>query len=200
MAVYVDPLVDWRGFSKRWRYAQACHMTADTLDELHAMAQEIGLKLGWFQDGSHPHYDLTESKRKKAVRAGAVKLSWQDVREQSKRAGLKPAPTRSSRDDIELKYVEGINCGTPLAIYAEGHIPKISFLARMSLEIDEFSEILSDPDSEQAVSHEWWRVVPFKDNDRFVSCGKDDADAFAVTCYDLESWDRGETSQAQVQE
>ena len=45
------------------------------LDELHAMAAKIGLKLDWFQDHKRvPHYDLRPSKRKLAVLVGAAEL------------------------------------------------------------------------------------------------------------------------------
>ena len=51
----------------------SCHMTADTLEELHAMAAKIGLRRDWFQaKSSAPHYDLTASKRARALEAGAV--------------------------------------------------------------------------------------------------------------------------------
>lgn len=74
--VYVDDLIwPWRG--KLW-----CHMTADTLDELHHMAQNIGLKREWFQDHPrHPHYDLVRSKRDKALALGAtekLRNIWSD--------------------------------------------------------------------------------------------------------------------------
>jgi hypothetical protein len=49
-------------------------MIADTNEELHAMAAKIGLKRAWFQTNLEPHYDLTASKRKQAVAAGAVEL------------------------------------------------------------------------------------------------------------------------------
>jgi hypothetical protein len=53
-------------------------MTADNLDELHRMAERIGLKREWFQP--HPrvqfaHYDLTPGKRAKAVLWGAMEVS-----------------------------------------------------------------------------------------------------------------------------
>lgn len=67
MAVYVDPLCD-----HGWRLGKSCHMFADTLDELHAMADKIGMKRSWFQDKRMPHYDLVASKRKLAVEYGAV--------------------------------------------------------------------------------------------------------------------------------
>lgn len=46
---------------------------ADDLDELHAFAARIGMKRAWFQPHPrHPHYDLTESRRKMAIEKGAV--------------------------------------------------------------------------------------------------------------------------------
>ena len=70
MSVYVDALRDWG-----WRLGPSCHMIADTLDELHAMADRIGLQRRWFQNKrSGPHYDLTRSRREMAVAAGAVEL------------------------------------------------------------------------------------------------------------------------------
>lgn len=50
-----------------------CHMIADTLDELHAMADRIGIRRKWFQSqSSTPHYDICKAKRALAVKAGAV--------------------------------------------------------------------------------------------------------------------------------
>lgn len=54
---------------------QWCHMTADTLDELHEMAQRIGLRREWFQDHPvHPHYDLRPAKRRAAIQQGATEV------------------------------------------------------------------------------------------------------------------------------
>lgn len=66
LGVYVDnEQIRWRG--KVW-----CHLVADTLDELHRFAAEIGLKRAWFQDrASYPHYDVTLPVRAKAIRLGA---------------------------------------------------------------------------------------------------------------------------------
>lgn len=50
-------------------------MLGSDLDELHAIAEKIGLKRGWFQGQStFAHYDLTASKRALAVAAGAVEI------------------------------------------------------------------------------------------------------------------------------
>jgi len=67
MTVYVDR--SRNGFGQMIM----CHMIADTLDELHAMADKIGVQRKWFQDlSSFPHYDIAQSKRALAVEAGAV--------------------------------------------------------------------------------------------------------------------------------
>lgn len=67
MAVYVDnERIPWRG--KVW-----CHLVADTPEELHAFALQIGLRLAWFQiNASYPHYDVTLAKRERALALGAV--------------------------------------------------------------------------------------------------------------------------------
>lgn len=67
MTVYVDSEhIRWRG--KVW-----CHLVADTLDELHRFADDLGLKRAWFQDrASYPHYDVTLAVRMKAIRLGAI--------------------------------------------------------------------------------------------------------------------------------
>lgn len=72
MTVYVDTLVKWPN-AKPPFHRGSCHLTADTLEELHAFALKIGMKRAWFQD--HPlcaHYDLTPPRRAEAVKAGAV--------------------------------------------------------------------------------------------------------------------------------
>lgn len=50
------------------------HLRADTPDELHAFAQQIGLRREWYQDRPRLwHYDITTaSKQRRAIRAGAV--------------------------------------------------------------------------------------------------------------------------------
>lgn len=68
MAVYVD--------SQKNPYGrmQMCHMMADTLEELHAMADAIGINRKWFQPESTPHYDICQSKRKLAIEKGALEM------------------------------------------------------------------------------------------------------------------------------
>jgi hypothetical protein len=71
MAIYVDTLLSYK--SGRW-----CHMMADSLDELHEFAEQLGLKRAWFQKppkASAPHYDLRASKRELAVELGAIEIT-----------------------------------------------------------------------------------------------------------------------------
>jgi hypothetical protein len=79
MSVYVDPLYE-HGGSKSFRWKVSCHMFADTLDELHAMAKAIGMRREWFQDKpGFPHYDLVASRRKMAVEFGVIEVSRNDA-------------------------------------------------------------------------------------------------------------------------
>lgn len=76
MAVYVDPLGDF-GWKLRGYAVQNCHMFCDEADltELHEMALRIGMKRQWFQDHRRaPHYDLTPSRRARAVAYGAIEV------------------------------------------------------------------------------------------------------------------------------
>ena len=59
-----------------------CHMLADTLDELHAMADTIGVARKWFQScppHSRNHYDIALSKRDLAVAAGAKQITRSEL-------------------------------------------------------------------------------------------------------------------------
>jgi Protein of unknown function (DUF4031) len=74
MTVYVD---DMRA---AYRGMIMCHMMADTLDELHAMAERIGVGRNWFQDSmSGPHYDVSLDKRAAAVAAGAREVTLREL-------------------------------------------------------------------------------------------------------------------------
>ncbi len=79
MSVYVDDMMPCVP-NKNWRYTQACHMIADSDDDLHAMAAKIGLRREWFQTASIlRHYDLTASKRELAIRFGAIPIDRHEV-------------------------------------------------------------------------------------------------------------------------
>jgi hypothetical protein len=73
MAVYVDSAnIPYRG-------QVICHMIGDTLDELHAMADAIGMQRRWFQPRSFPHYDVPQEQRAAAVRLGAVEVDRRGI-------------------------------------------------------------------------------------------------------------------------
>jgi len=76
MSVYVDDAVHaWRG--QRW-----AHLMADTLDELHAMAQRLGMPRRAFQNKtSGAHYDVTTELREQAIALGAIAISRHADRE-----------------------------------------------------------------------------------------------------------------------
>lgn len=85
MSVYVDTARHpFRGYIM-------CHMVADTLDELHQMADQIGMERRWFQappKASHPHYDIPEGKRAKALALGAEEVCQRTGLHYAARLGL----------------------------------------------------------------------------------------------------------------
>ncbi len=69
MAVFVDPS------AHPYRGMVMCHMWADTLLELHAMADAVGLRRAWFQrppKASWEHYDVCKATRARVVALGAI--------------------------------------------------------------------------------------------------------------------------------
>jgi hypothetical protein len=71
--VYVDQ------YFAQYGRMQMSHMIADTLDELHAMADKIGVARKWFQKhASIPHYDVCKSKRELAIKFGAIPVERRD--------------------------------------------------------------------------------------------------------------------------
>jgi hypothetical protein len=87
VSVYVD---NGRArHTSRW-----CHMTADSREELDAMAVKIGLRVAWRQASGtwREHYDLTEPKRRAAVAAGAIEVDWRE------QALARVAARRAERD------------------------------------------------------------------------------------------------------
>lgn len=67
MAVYVDRAkVPFKG--KQW-----CHMMADTLEELHDFAKNVGIDPRLFhRSASYPHYDITLEMRILVIAYGAI--------------------------------------------------------------------------------------------------------------------------------
>jgi len=66
MAVYVDPAkLPYKGMLM-------CHMVADTEEELHAMADKLGIARAHYHAF---HYNITKSSRVKAIQLGAIKVT-----------------------------------------------------------------------------------------------------------------------------
>lgn len=60
-------------------YTDGVHLIADSIDELHEFAHDIGLKRCWFQNHRHKHYDLTTQRKVLiAIEAGALSVSTRD--------------------------------------------------------------------------------------------------------------------------
>lgn len=76
MAIYVDDMhTTAMGQYRRMRMS---HMIADTDEELHAMAEKIGVARRWWQSPektSGSHYDIALTKRTLAVQAGAIEIT-----------------------------------------------------------------------------------------------------------------------------
>jgi len=92
MTVYVDDM------KAKFGRMVMCHMIADTEDELHAMADKIGVARRWYQGD---HYDIALSKRALAVEAGAVEITWRQcgMMDSVRRMG-KPLPKPDEAEGI----------------------------------------------------------------------------------------------------
>lgn len=77
--IYIDPLMN-HGWKLRGHPQRNCHMfTDDNINELHKMAELIGMKRSWFQNKRIPHYDLTAARAEKAVELGVVQLTRKEA-------------------------------------------------------------------------------------------------------------------------
>ena len=94
MGAYVDELI-WERGGQLW-----CHLTADTAEELHALASTLGLRRSRFQ--SKPgrpwvdHYDIAEPTRRRAVALGALEITIEEAGAQL--ASKREAARASSAD------------------------------------------------------------------------------------------------------
>ena len=99
MAVYVDEIQVWAHARGRFK-AGSCHMMADDLAELHGFAKRIGVARHWFhRTKRHPHYDLVEAERVKAIDAGAIAMPALDLmrmrRDKERQDGIARARSES---------------------------------------------------------------------------------------------------------
>lgn len=76
MTVFVDDM--------RANYGRLilCHMLADSDQELHEMADKIGVNRKWWQSPektSGSHYDIALSKKALAIQYGAIEITWRQA-------------------------------------------------------------------------------------------------------------------------
>jgi len=75
MTVYVDDM------KADYGRMVMCHMIADSTEELLAMADHIGVQSKWVQGfgTSHEHFDISLTKRRLAVKAGAQEITRREL-------------------------------------------------------------------------------------------------------------------------
>jgi uncharacterized protein DUF4031 len=75
MAVYVDNMQADFGRMKM------SHMSADTTEELQAMAKAIGVRAKWIQYAGtyREHFDICKSKRTHALTLGAIPVTTREL-------------------------------------------------------------------------------------------------------------------------
>jgi hypothetical protein len=81
VAVLVDRAI-WPHRGRRW-----AHLVSDRdLDELHAFADQLGLRRAWFQGD---HYDVPAEVREQAIALGAEPVSAEELVRRLRAAGLR---------------------------------------------------------------------------------------------------------------
>lgn len=100
MAIYVDSA------RHPFKGHMMCHMTADSLGELHDMAGRLAMKRAWFQcppKASFPHYDIPEPRRDMAIKYGAIEVDDRTCLYFAARLGLEWASLQGE-DKLILRY------------------------------------------------------------------------------------------------
>ena len=102
-SVYVDAAI--------WPYGRMtmCHMLADNLADLHAMADRIGVARRWFQNKpGFPHYDICKAKRALAVQFGAVEVDRKQFVALVKRSRSLPNTGNEPRSGQKTKQAPSV--------------------------------------------------------------------------------------------
>jgi hypothetical protein len=63
----------------KYRGMLMCHMIADDLAELHAMASTLGIRKHFQDKPGKLHYDVCSSNRSKAIALGAIPISTREL-------------------------------------------------------------------------------------------------------------------------
>lgn len=104
MAVYVDDM------NAQYGRMKMSHLLADSNDELHAMAEKIGVARKWWQSPEKTagsHYDICLSKKAKAIALGAIEITWRQAGAMNSRrkvTGVLGNP--EDAEDWLKKYIE----------------------------------------------------------------------------------------------
>lgn len=80
MSLYVDPLVKTRP-TPEWPWTQSCFLYGDMVEQLHAVAEKLGLKKQFFiDDVAFPRYRIRSMQRVEAMKCGAVEHTrWECI-------------------------------------------------------------------------------------------------------------------------
>ena len=108
MTVRVDELKVWPHARHACFKRGSAHLTADTLEELHAFAARLGLRRAWFQPRSWPHYDLSPAKHVQALALGAVLVPARVQAEARMRARQLPGNCGACGQRVD--HPEGWSC------------------------------------------------------------------------------------------
>jgi hypothetical protein len=100
MAVYVDHQ------KNKFGRMIMCHMLADSIEELMAMADNLGLHRRHFQPWSHPHFDISLGYRGRAVKLGAVEVTRRELVDTMKRYRALIKVSENERDLLAFATVQ----------------------------------------------------------------------------------------------
>ncbi len=117
MTCYVDVVKHYPDAGLR--FTDFCHLLADTRDELHQLAGELGVPRRFFQDHAWRwHYDLPSHLRADALDLGARELTTREVaqllRQRRAQASRVTSTTTSSSDTPEDPATNPLIGGTSL--------------------------------------------------------------------------------------
>lgn len=97
MTVYVDDM--------RARYGRMimCHMISDSEEELHAMADRIGVARRWYQGD---HYDVSLGMRERAIAGGAVPITLRQcaIMAMNRRRGLPLGTPEEAQARLDARF------------------------------------------------------------------------------------------------
>jgi len=80
MAILIDSFMNGARGPYHFRHRRCGHLVSDTsIEELHAFAENLGMRREWFQRRSIPHYDLTGERYELALARGAALVSSREL-------------------------------------------------------------------------------------------------------------------------